>query len=84
MKAASRLTGSVSPVITVERHELRKRKTTRTVRNAPSRSALWTFSTDCSTRTPEFCTTRSSTPSGSEPRSASTRSSTALATAVVL
>ena len=36
---ASTDTGSASPVMTVERHELRKRKTTSTVRIAPSTSA---------------------------------------------
>ena len=35
MKLASTEIGSATPVMTVERHELRNRKTTSTVRNAP-------------------------------------------------
>ncbi|MCC2675303.1 MAG: hypothetical protein K0R58_2250 [Ramlibacter sp.] len=38
--------GSVSPVMTVERQELRKRKTISTVRMAPSISVRRTFSTE--------------------------------------
>ena len=37
--------GSVRPVITVERHEFRNRKTIRMVSNAPSISVRRTFST---------------------------------------
>jgi hypothetical protein len=42
-KAASTLTGSASPVMTVERHEFRNRNTTRIVSTAPSISAFWTL-----------------------------------------
>jgi hypothetical protein len=61
---ASTLTGSASPVMTVERHELRKRNTTSTVSRAPSISASCTFATACSTRMPASCTTSSFTPAG--------------------
>ncbi len=64
MKLASTETGSARPVMTVERQEFRKRKTTSTVSNAPSSSADCTCSTDCSTRTPASCTVRSVTPAG--------------------
>ena len=39
MNDASTDTGSANPVITVERHEFKKRKTTSTVRIAPSTRA---------------------------------------------
>ena len=41
--AAITETGSASPVMTVERHEFRNRKTTSTVSTAPSTSASWTL-----------------------------------------
>jgi hypothetical protein len=52
MKLASAETGSARPVITVERQELRKRKTTSTVRSAPSISASCTLATARLTRCP--------------------------------
>ena len=45
MKLASTETGSARPVITVERHEFRKRNTTSTVSSAPSISASCTLLT---------------------------------------
>ena len=45
MKLASTDTGKASPVMTVERQELRNRNTTSTVRMAPSMSASSTFFT---------------------------------------
>ena len=45
MKLASTDTGSARPVMTVERHELRKRNTTSTVSSAPSISASCTLFT---------------------------------------
>ena len=62
---ASTDTGRASPVMTVERHELRNRKTTATVSAAPSMSAFSTPPTESSTRTPPSCTTRRVTPAGS-------------------
>ncbi len=50
MKLASTDTGSARPVITVERHEFRKRKTTSTVSSAPSISASCTLATARLTR----------------------------------
>ena len=52
MKEESTETGSARPVITVERQELRKRKTTNTVRSAPSISASSTLRTESRTRSP--------------------------------
>jgi hypothetical protein len=65
-------TGSARPVITVERHELRKRKTTSTVSSAPSISAFSTSPTERSTRSPASRMTLMSTPCGSDGRSSST------------
>ena len=62
---ASTDTGSARPVMTVERHEFRNRKTTATVSAAPSMSASCTLPTESSTRTPASCTMRSVTPAGS-------------------
>ena len=50
MNDASTETGSARPVMTVERHELRKRNTTSTVSSAPSISASCTLRTACFTR----------------------------------
>jgi hypothetical protein len=61
---ASTETGSARPVMTVDRHEFRKRNTTKTVSSAPSRSASSTLSTEFSTRTPPSRTTRRFTPAG--------------------
>ena len=49
-------------MITVERHDLRNRNTTKIVRNAPSNSDFWTSHTDSATRTPESRTTSSRVP----------------------
>ncbi len=65
MNAASVDTGSASPVITVERQLFRKRKTTRTVSNAPSMSASSTLRTELRTRSPASFTIASFTPAGS-------------------
>ena len=46
MNAASTEIGSARPVITVERHELRKRNTTSTVSSAPSINASSTLRTE--------------------------------------
>jgi hypothetical protein len=48
--------------MTVDRHELRNRKTTRTVNTAPSTSASCTLATDAATRVPASRTTRNVTP----------------------
>ncbi len=64
MNDASTLTGSASPVITVERQELRKRNTTSTVSSAPSMSASCTFRTAAFTRSPASCTISSRAPAG--------------------
>jgi hypothetical protein len=84
MKLASTEMGSATPVMTVERQELRKRKTTRTVRAAPSRSASRTLSTEVSTRSPASRTTRRVAPAGMVSWMSRTRSSTASLTEVVL
>ena len=62
MKEASTETGSARPVITVERQELRKRKTTSTVSSAPSISASSTLRTELRTRSPASRTTAASPP----------------------
>src|SRR3954471_7680073 len=64
MKEESAETGRARPVITVERQELRKRKTTKTVSNAPSISASSTFLTDWRTRSPASRTVSIRTPCG--------------------
>ncbi len=84
MKEESTETGSARPVITVERQEFRNRKTTRTVRMAPSTSASSTLRTELRTRSPESRTTSMRTPWGRVGRSRSTASLTASATLVVL
>jgi hypothetical protein len=65
--AASTDTGSARPVITVERHELRKRNTTSTVSAAPSTSVYWTSSTERATRSPASRTTSMPVPAGRPP-----------------
>jgi hypothetical protein len=63
---ASTETGSARPVITVERHEFRKRNTTSTVSSAPSRSASCTLASPSgSPARPRSRTTSSFTPGGS-------------------
>ncbi len=84
MNDASTLTGRARPVMTVERQELRKRKTTSTVRSAPSNSASCTLRTAAVTRVPEFFTTLIVVPSGRVASSLCTRSSSCSATSVVL
>ena len=84
MNAAIAETGSARPVMTVERQLLRKRKTTRTVRNAPSTSDHLTFETAASTRLPLFFTISTVTPSGRVDRSSSTRARIRAVTSVVL
>ena len=78
---ASTDTGSARPVITVERHELRKRNTTSTVSAAPSTSALCTLATESSTLALSF-TTELHGPAASD--AAPTFFRMASATAVVL
>ena len=82
-KAASTEMGSARPVMTVERHELRNRNTTSTVRSAPSMSVLCTFATDAVTRSPRSWMTSMVVPAGSVGRSSSTPSSTRVLTSVV-
>ena len=77
-------TGSASPVMMVDRHEFRNRKTTTTVSAAPSMSACWTPATESATRTPASVTTRSVTPAGSVRWMSATRARICSATAVVL
>ena len=67
MKAEIVDTGRARPVMTVERHEFRKRKTTSTVSSAPSTSASSTFRTELRTRSPASRTTSSRTPAGARP-----------------
>ena len=81
---ASTETGSARPVMTVERQELRKRKTTSTVSSAPSTSASSTLRTDAATRTPASRTTRKATPWGRVDCSWPTCARIAAATCVVL
>ena len=84
MKLESTDTGSARPVITVERHEFRKRNTTSTVSSAPSTSASSTFCTERSTWSPEFWTTSRRVPFGSVAEMAFTRASTCADTCDVL
>ncbi len=65
-------TGRVSPVMTVERHELRKVNTTITVRSAPSRIVIFTSSTESLIHTESSRTIESSIPGGSSRRNSST------------
>ncbi len=69
--------------MTVERHELRKRNTVKTVSTAPSMSADCTLSTDASTREPASRMSFSSTPGGRSFCSVATLSITAWLTVVV-
>ena len=72
MNAASTETGSARPVMTVERQELRKKKTTSTVRSAPSTSVVCTSFTERRTRSPASCTTcELRAPSAAVPRAPS-------------
>jgi hypothetical protein len=64
MKEESTETGSARPVITVERQELRNRKTTKTVSSAPSISASSTLRTDWRTRSPASRITDTFSPGG--------------------
>ena len=61
-------TGSVSPVMTVERQEFRKVKTTSTVSSAPMMIVVFTSSTESRIQTELSRTIDSSTPSGSRSR----------------
>jgi hypothetical protein len=76
MKLARTEIGSATPVMTVERHELRNRKTTSTVRNAPRNSASSTFFTAFVTRTPASFTMSIFVPFGSVALSCARRSRT--------
>ena len=64
MNDASTLTGSARPVITVERQELRNRKTTSTVSAAPSIRVCSTLLTALPTRLPASWTISSLAPGG--------------------
>jgi len=83
MKLASTETGSASPVMTVDRHELRNRNTTSTVSTAPSISVHCTFETLAFTRLPASLTISSFTPAGSVRRISSTLARSRSLTAVV-
>ena len=65
MNAATTEIGSVSPVITVDRQEFRKRKTMKTVRRPPRTSVTWTSSIDSRMKVESSRTTCSATPGGS-------------------
>ena len=84
MNEESTETGRARPVITVERQELRKRKTTKTVSSAPSISASSTLLTDWRTRSPASRTTEIFTPGGRVGWSLATAAFTASETLVVL
>ena len=84
MKLASTDTGSARPVMTVDRHELRKRNTTSTVSSAPSISASSTFRTAWSTRVPASFTSSSFVPAPSDGWSSATRARILSLTSVVL
>ncbi len=84
MHAAMIDTGRVSPVITVERQEFKKVKTTSTVRKAPIKIVDCTSSTESRIQIELSRTTESVTPSGRRAFSSSTRSRTASATSTVL
>ena len=77
-------TGSVRPVITVERHELRNRNTISTVRIAPSTSVFCTSSTEWRIHTELSCTTAIFAPRGSFWLSSSTAALTWSAISTVL
>jgi hypothetical protein len=84
MNEASTDTGSARPVMTVERHELRKRNTTSTVSTAPSTSASPTLRTASLTAVPASRTTSSAVPGGSRRWISATRAFTRSLTSVVL
>ena len=78
-------TGSARPVMTVERHEFRKRKTVSTVSAAPSTSAPATLATELATRVPASRTMLSRDARRQRrPDLVELAASTALATCVVL
>ncbi len=81
---ASTLTGSASPVMTVDRQELRNRNTTSTVSSAPWTSASSTLRTARRTRVPASRTISSRASAGSRCRSRATSSATLALTWVVL
>ena len=83
MKLASTEIGRASPVITVERHEFRNRKTTSTVSSAPSMSVRCTFATEFRTFSPASWTTSIVVPGGSVARTSSTATITRSLTCVV-
>ena len=76
-------TGRARPVMTVERHDLRNRNTTRIVSSAPSSSEVWTSATDSRTRTPESFTVSSLVPGGRVSRILASLARTASLTSVV-
>ena len=82
--AASTDTGSASPVMTVERHELRKRNTTSTVSAAPSTNVSSTLRTELRMRVPPSRTISSRVPTGSRVCSSAIRARMPSLTAVVL
>ena len=84
MNDASTEIGSAMPVITVERHELRNRKTTSTVSSAPSMSASCTLRTELRTSLPLFFTTSIVVPAGSVGFRPSMRARISSLTVVVL
>ncbi len=84
MKAAITEIGSVSPVMTVERHEFRNRKTMNTVSSPPSISVICTSSIDSRMNVESSRTSRSVTPGGSSGAILATASRTPSATATVL
>lgn len=84
MNDASTEIGSATPVMMVDRHEFRNRKTTSTVSAAPSTSARCTSPTERPTRTPASRTTLNWTSGGSVARIPSSASRTLSATLVVL
>ncbi len=84
MKLASTEMGSATPVMTVERHEFRKRNTTSTVSRAPSSRASSTVDTEFFTRVPASFTMSIVVPAGSVGRISSRRPMTFAATSVVL
>ena len=76
--------GSVRPVMTVERQELRKRKTISTVRSAPMTIVSCTSRTESRIGPEESRTTAIVVPCGSSPRIVSTSLKTRSTTATVL
>ena len=84
MKAATTEIGSVSPVITVDRHELRNRKTMKTVNRPPSTSVTCTSSIESRMNVESSRTTCSETPGGSSGDRRATASRMPSATPTVL